>query len=160
MSARTAFARQRGVSLIELIMFVVIVGVAVAGIVTVMTQAITYSADPLIRKQAIASAESLLEEIELQDFVSVGGATNPVTQANRASEYHIVSDYNGFSTNGIFAVNDAASAGAVLVGYNASVAVAGAALGGIPAGSAVLITVTVTDPRGDAVVISGYRTAY
>jgi MSHA pilin protein MshD len=160
MSTRAAFARQRGVSLVELIMFIVIVGVAVAGIVTVMTQAITYSADPLIRKQAIASAESLLEEIELQDFVSVGGATNPVTQANRASEYHIVSDYNGFSTTGIFAVNDAASASAVLAGYNASVAVAGAALGGIPAGSAVLITVTVTDPRGDAVVISGYRTAY
>jgi MSHA pilin protein MshD len=140
-------------------MFIVIVGVAVTGIVTVMTQVITRSADPLIRKQAIASAESLLEEIELQDFVSVAGATNPVTQANRASEYHIVSDYNGFATAGIFPVNGA-SAVAGLESYTATVAVAGAALGGIPAGSAVLITVTVTDPRGDPVVISGYRTAY
>lgn len=159
MSARAAFLRQRGVSLIELIMFIVIVGVAVTGIVTVMTQAIAYSADPLIQKQAIASAESLLEEIELQDFVSVAGATNPVTQANRATEYHIVSDYNNFNTAGIFPVNGA-TAVAGLEGYSVNVVVAGAALGGIPAGNAVLITVTVTDPRGGQVQISGYRTAY
>jgi len=123
-----------------------------------MNQVTRHSADPLIHKQAMAAAESLLEEVELQDFISASGVTNAVTQANRASEYHIVKDYNGFATTGIFPVNGA-SAVAGLENYSASVAVADAGLGGIAAGSAVLITVTVTDPQGLPIQISGYRTA-
>ncbi|MBI5626895.1 MAG: prepilin-type N-terminal cleavage/methylation domain-containing protein [Nitrosomonadales bacterium] len=60
--------RQRGVSLIELIMFIVIVSVAVAGILLVMNVTTRGSADPLIHKQALAIAESLLEEVELMPF--------------------------------------------------------------------------------------------
>ena len=64
-----AACRQRGISLIELIIFIVIVSVALTGILLVMDQVTRHSADPLIRKQAIAIAESLLEEIELQDYI-------------------------------------------------------------------------------------------
>jgi MSHA pilin protein MshD len=60
--------RQNGLTLIELVMFIVIVGVALAGILMVMNITIRHSADPMIRKQALAIAESLLEEIELQPF--------------------------------------------------------------------------------------------
>jgi MSHA pilin protein MshD len=151
--------RQRGISLIELIMFIVIVSVAVAGILLVLNVTTKSSADPLIHKQALAAAQSLLEEIELQDFISAAGATTPVTQANRASQYHIVSDYQGFNTTGIYTVDGVAPI-AGLGNYNASVTVANAALNGIAAGNAVLITVTVTDPQGNAIQISGYRTAY
>ena len=59
---------QRGVSLIELIMFIVIVGVALAGILLVMNVTTKSSADPLVHKQALAIAESLLEEVELMPF--------------------------------------------------------------------------------------------
>ncbi|HUW76636.1 MAG TPA: type II secretion system protein [Gallionella sp.] len=153
--------RQYGISLVELIMFIVIVSVAVAGILLVLNVTTKSSADPLVRKQALAAAQSLLEEIELQDFIPATGATtpNPVTQANRASQYHIVSDYQGFNTTGIYTVDGTAP----IVGlekYNASVTVANAALNGIAAGNAVLITVTVTDPQGNAIQVSGYRTAY
>jgi len=142
-------------------MFIVIVSVAVAGILLVLNVTTKSSADPLVRKQALAAAQSLLEEIELQDFIPATGATtpNPVTQANRASQYHIVSDYQGFNTTGIYTVDGTAP----IVGlekYNASVTVANAALNGIAAGNAVLITVTVTDPQGNAIQVSGYRTAY
>jgi MSHA pilin protein MshD len=153
--------RQRGISLIELIMFIVIVSVALAGILLVLNVTTRSSADPLVHKQALAAAQSLLEEIELQDFISAGGATTPVTQANRASQYHIVSDYNGFpngATTGIYSVSGAPIAG--LEKYNVSVTVTNMALNGIAAGNAVLITVTVTDPQGNAMQISGYRTAY
>lgn len=150
---------QRGVSLIELIMFIVIISFALAGILVVMNTVMRQSADPLIHKQAIAAAESLLEEVELQDFISASGVTNAVTKDNRATEYHIVNDYNLFATSGILPVNSA-SAVAGLENYNARVDIAGAALGGIVAGSAVLITVTVTDPAGGTVQISGYRAAY
>ncbi len=59
---------QRGVSLVELIMFIVIVSVALAGILLVMNTTTRGSADPLIHKQALAIAESLLEEVELMPF--------------------------------------------------------------------------------------------
>jgi MSHA pilin protein MshD len=99
------FHRQHGASLIELVMFIVIIGIALAGILQVMDTVTGRSADTLIRKQSLAIAESLLEEIELQDFIAASGVTacppnptpNPVTQANRASGYHIVCDYNGFN---------------------------------------------------------------
>lgn len=61
-------SKQRGISLIELIMFIVIVSVALAGILLVMNVTTRGSADPLIHKQALAIAESMLEEIELMPF--------------------------------------------------------------------------------------------
>jgi MSHA pilin protein MshD len=60
--------RQRGVTLIELILFIVIVGVAVGGILTVMNLTNRGSADPVRRKQALIIAEGLLEEVELAKF--------------------------------------------------------------------------------------------
>jgi MSHA pilin protein MshD len=60
--------RQTGISFIELVMFIVIVSVGVAGVLSVMNMTTRHSADPLVRKQALAIAESLLEEIELQPF--------------------------------------------------------------------------------------------
>lgn len=60
--------RQRGVTLIELILFMVIVGVALAAIVGVMNLTTQRSADPVRRKQALMLAEALLEEVELAKF--------------------------------------------------------------------------------------------
>ncbi|MGB8517018.1 MAG: hypothetical protein WCD45_03925 [Gallionella sp.] len=157
MSTKTS--RQYGGTLIELIMFIVIVSVAIVGIMLVMNQISKNSADPLIRKQAIAVAYSLLGEIELQDFISSTGTSVAVTQSNRASAYHIVSDYNGFSTTGIYPVSGA-SVTSGLASYNASVAIVPTALGAIAAGSAVQINVTVTAPDGKTVTATGYRTAY
>ena len=160
--------RQRGASLVELILFIVIISIALAGILLVMNNVTGRSADTLIRKQALAVAESLLEEVALQDFISASNASatcphNQVTAANRASGYHIVCDYNGFSMPaGIADVSGIAVPG--LGSYSATVAVVDLALGAgaatILAGSAVQITVTVTDPQNNPVQVSGYRTAY
>ena len=49
--------KQRGVSLVELIMFIVIVSVALAGILLVFNVTTKGSADPLVHKQALAAAE-------------------------------------------------------------------------------------------------------
>ncbi len=68
MSTNATKHRQKGISLIELIMFIVIVSVGIAGILSVMNVTTKNSADPLLRKQALAIAESLLEEITLQPF--------------------------------------------------------------------------------------------
>lgn len=151
--------QQRGASLVELIMFIVIIGIALVALLAVMNMVTKGSADPMIHKQALAIAESLLEEVELQDFVAASGAAHtPVTLANRATTYHIISDYNNFAMSGITSINGNAASG--LGSYNASVAVSGVVLGGIPATSAVSITVTVTPPSGDPIKSVGYRTAY
>lgn len=59
---------QTGVTLVELVVFIVIVGVALAGVLKVLEITNRGSADPLIRKQALSIAESLLFEIEQQPF--------------------------------------------------------------------------------------------
>jgi Tfp pilus assembly protein PilV len=60
--------RQRGLSLVELVMFILIVGAAVAGIIGVIDVTTRSSADPMIHKQALAIAEAVLEEVQLQPY--------------------------------------------------------------------------------------------
>jgi len=154
----TPATKQRGISLIELIIFIVIISIALTGILLVMNQVTAHSADPLLRKQAMAAAESLLEEIELQDFPAASGAVTagPVTQANRTG-YHTVSEYNSFATTGIYALTGVAPI-AGLENYKASVSVVDQALGAVVAGSAVRITVTVATPQNENITLDGYRT--
>jgi MSHA pilin protein MshD len=68
MSSERLAMRQRGVTLVELILFIVIVGIALAGIVAVMNMTNRASVDPVRRKQALIIAEGLLEEVELAKF--------------------------------------------------------------------------------------------
>ena len=69
MCARTKSRdKQSGVTLIELVVFMVIVSVALVGVLKVLDITNRGSADPLIRKQALSIAESLLLEIEQQPF--------------------------------------------------------------------------------------------
>ncbi|NHZ65371.1 prepilin-type N-terminal cleavage/methylation domain-containing protein [Massilia genomosp. 1] len=65
---RPALARQRGISFVELIIFMVIIGVGLAGILSAMNLSTRTSADPLVRKQALMLAEGLMEEVQLARF--------------------------------------------------------------------------------------------
>jgi MSHA pilin protein MshD len=165
-------SKQRGASLIELIMFIVIISGALMGILSVMNVTTKYSADPLIHKQAIAVAESLLEEIELQDFIdqNTGSTTCPaaVTPTTRSTVYHIVACYDGYPNGGATTGISGMDGNAItsLANYTASVTIdkttSALGTGGntILAGSAVRITVTVTDPQNNPITIDGYRTKY
>lgn len=149
---------QRGFSLIELIMFIVIVSIALTGIMLVMNKTVGHSADTLLRKQALTVAESLLEEIEAQAVSGVTSCSNtPVVSSKRVFPYKIC-DYNNFVTSGVFDLSGAAVSG--LDSYNVAVSVTSHVLGNIPQGSAVQVTVTVTPPLGPVVAVTGYRTEY
>ena len=76
---------QRGLSLIELIIFIVVVGIALAGVLLVMNQTISHSSDPLVRKQVLAIAEALLEEVELMPFTYCDPDDANVTTAKAAT---------------------------------------------------------------------------
>src|SRR3970040_2446762 len=58
----------RGVTLVELIVFIVIVGVAMAGLFAAFDTITKASADPQVRKQVLAIAESLMDEVALMPF--------------------------------------------------------------------------------------------
>lgn len=68
MCARREVRRERGMTLLELIMFIVVIGIAAAGVVGVIGYATRASTDPMIHKQALAIAEALLEEAQLMPF--------------------------------------------------------------------------------------------
>ena len=58
----------RGLSLVELVVFIAVVGVAVAGVLAALNLSARASADPMTQKQALSIAEALLEEVQLQAF--------------------------------------------------------------------------------------------
>jgi MSHA pilin protein MshD len=75
-----------GFSLIEVVVFIVILGIAFVGMLTLYNRVTSASVDPMVRKQALAIASSLLEEIELHAFTfcdpddpNVYTATGPST---------------------------------------------------------------------------------
>ncbi len=61
-------SRQAGVTLIEQIVFIIVVSVGVIGLLSTLGPALRFSADPQLRKQQLAVAESLLAEILHQPF--------------------------------------------------------------------------------------------
>lgn len=173
---------ERGLSLIELLVFIVVVGVAVTGVVSVFSLNARSSADPVVRKQAVAIAESLLEEVLSKpytycdpDDANAETATSPAdcatmpetamapeadeTRYSNLTPYDNVNDYNGFSMTGI--VDISGNAIIPLAAYSASIQVQTAgAFNGILAGETLLVTVTVTAPGNHSVSLSGYRTRY
>lgn len=171
--------RQAGISLIELIIFIVIVSTAVAGVLSVMNVTTQHSADPLLRKQAQVIAASLLEEIELQPFTycdpddanaatatSAAGCTTtaeamgPETGETRYTtpQFDNVNDYNGFTMTGINDITNTPVTG--LGGYTASVAMTqdGASFG-LTADAVLKIDVTVS-AGNESLMLTGYRFRY
>jgi len=150
---------QTGVSLIEAVLFMVVVSVALAVLLKAFEQSAVASADPVLRRQSLAIAQSLLDEIRAKDFANPnpGGYAGPYNAIAR-SQFDDVMDYNGLALNGISDLSGAAVAG--LGAYSARVAVAGAAFGGVPASAGWHITVTVTDPIGQTLALVGYRANY
>jgi MSHA pilin protein MshD len=59
------FNCRRGFTLIEMIVFIAVVSIALVGILLVLNVTVAKSADPMIRKNMLSIAESLLEEVEL-----------------------------------------------------------------------------------------------
>lgn len=68
MCTRARLPRQAGVTMVELIVFIVIVSTAVAYVLDTFGKLSARSADPFLRKQAMLRAESLLEEVSQAHF--------------------------------------------------------------------------------------------
>ena len=172
---------QAGISLIELIMFIVIVSVGVVGILSVLNVTTQKSTDPQIRKQMLAVAEALLEEVQFKPFtycdpddanaataLSSADCTGGTAGANDESKLPLgpeagetratfdnVSDYNGLNLSPASDIN-----GNTIIGYSATVSVTQQQLeASVPLDASLRITVTVTH-GSDSLSLSGYRLRY
>lgn len=176
--------RERGLTLIELVMFIAILAVGIAGLLAVLNVTARASADPVAPKQALAIAEALLEEIALMPFTycdpddaqaatatsaSIGPtgcaatieAAGPEAGESRFSAsapFDNVNDYHGYTLSGIRDIADTPIAG--LENYAVAVAVVPTALGSIGAADALRITVSVSAGGVSLATLEAYRTRH
>ena len=136
-----------GFTLIELIIFIVVVSAGLAGILSVMNTTVKSSADPMVRKQAIALAESVLEEVLQKAYADPDG-TN--AGENGRTDWDNVDDYNGKTKADL-------SLPAAVADYSVLITVSdGQAALGIEARK---VTVSVSKDA-ESITLTGYRTNY
>ncbi len=155
--------RQSGVTLIEMVVSIVVIGIALSGTLLAIRSATRASVDPMILHQATAIAEAYLEEILLKPFydpdTGSGGGVCPSAEASR-SLYDNVCDYQGVDDSGPKDQNGSVVAG--LSAYRVRVSVDTTATLGALTGSTQVVRVDVRVTHSDLVdaSISAYRTEY
>lgn len=150
--------RMSGVTLIEVIVFIVVVNLALVAVLQIYGQAVVNSVDPIVRIRASELARATLDDVLTRKFDEAtpsGGA--PACGSTGApacvgvaadGDYDDVGDYNGYTDSSYS-------------GYPISVAVAyaGGDLG-LSNTAAKKITVTVGMPDGNSVVLAAYKANY
>jgi len=155
-----ASRRQFGVTLIELIVFIIVISLSLGALVQVVNQSVSSSVDPITRVRLLEIAQSQLDEVQSRKFdenTPTGGLPACVAAGcagigldagedlDDASTLDDVDDFHGYDTS-------------LVPGYTLLVQVfeAGVDLG-LAAAVAKRIEVTVTAPTGEIIMLSTYR---
>lgn len=151
-------SRDSGMTLIELILAIVIIGIGLAGVLLAFNASVSHSADPMIRKQMAAIADGMMEEILLKPFAVT--VPNPPFAGCARLTYNDVRDYNGYSSANICDIDGTLT----LSGYGVSVSVSPPALlpellSGVAASDQLTVRVNVTH-GSDSYALIGWRTCY
>jgi len=148
----------KGVSLFETIVFIVVISLALTALVRVYSQAVSASVDPVARTKGLELAQAQLDEILSRKFdenTPSGGipacdSADGVACAGIVPEgdFDDVGDFNGLVDNSV-------------AGYSVSVSVvdAGGDLG-LAASQARRISVVAALPGGDSLTLSVYKTNF
>jgi MSHA pilin protein MshD len=173
--------RQRGVTLVELIVSIVVISIGLAGVLVAMDRNTRSTGNPMIWHQAIAVGEAYMEEILLKPFDENRASGNPEAPASPSPDpgetdrtlFDDVNDYHNMINNGCINTTPACPALgdcpcnqkgdpiAGLRGYNITVTVdPTTTINGLGGGEVELVTVTVSGPNNTNVLLSGYRTDY
>ncbi len=145
----------RGFTLIELILFIVVVGVATAGLFAAINSSTVNNVNPLFQIRALELAQAQMDEIigKRYDDKSPNGGFPPCDSgevgavscdsSDGRGDLGDIDDYHGFNT-----------VPAAYGGFTMNVTVAGVTLDGRPTK---LITVTVDSAASEPVILSAYR---
>jgi MSHA pilin protein MshD len=143
-------ARERGTTLVELIIAIVVIAMAVTAVLGLLSAISIRSANSMNSTQAAAIASAYLDEALSKAYQDPDG----IVEVGRAN-FDDVRDYN-FVDNG---ARDAA--GNLVPGlgpYTVQISAAIAALGAVP--DAIQVDVRVTAPNGAVSMLTGFRTNY
>ncbi|MCW5619969.1 MAG: hypothetical protein KIS79_02540 [Burkholderiales bacterium] len=145
-----------GLTLIETIVFILVVSIASLGVLAAVNVTLLHGSDPLVRKQALTIAESLLEEMQRMPLPGCDADDGGLAGAGWTTD-----DSTPCAAD-VAALSGRRDVTAAHAGYHASVRVEPTPLGNaafsVP--DALLITVSVTGPGNEAVRLQGYRTRY
>lgn len=143
--------RMAGVTLVELVVAMVIVGVALAGLVSVYNRASIASTDPLITQQMLAIGETMMEEVMLKPYDSPTG-----TESTRA-QFDELDDYASYAKQAVTDVDGNAIAGLERYQVGVTVGPAAQTLPGVATTDVKRIVVTVWNGN-QSLVLTGWRT--
>lgn len=176
----TKHRHQRGLTLIELVIFIIIVSIGLAGVLLALNLTTRTSADPLIHKQLLSIAESILEEVEMQPFTwcdpddpkaanatRISSCSSPgATEGNGKATYNDVAETRGDAAFPLDNVSDyhgetisstvSGSNAGWPAGYQATVTVDKVALNTAPKSESLQITVTARCGT-QTLTLHGYR---
>lgn len=147
-----------GVTLIETMVFLVVVSIALVALVRVYTSAVTNSIDPVVRVRALELAQAQLDEILSRKF-DENTPTSGVPACDSAAgaaclgivgdgDYDDVGDYQGFVNNSD--PNHTLTVNVIAAGDEI----------GLPLTQARRITVSATIPGTSNLVLSAYKTNF
>jgi MSHA pilin protein MshD len=166
---------QRGFTLVELVIVIVLVGAMMAGMTALFVNNVGHSHRPFLAQRTLAVANAVMDEIlrkQWNEATPIGGGcvntgsgscpTGPAAVAigndgeGRAS-FDDIDDYNGLNQSP--PQDSSATAMPGYAGFSVSVTVSqpAAAWNGVPAADVRLITVSVTSPAGQTLALSTYR---
>lgn len=170
-------SRFAGVTLIELVIAIVVIGIGLAALTAVIINLTGRSADPVIQQQSYAIAQSYMEEILSQPFCdpndfsidchtacvasacgSCSGSTTPSGAPEVRATYDDVCDYNNIKNEPASDINGPIPS---LSGYLVTVTVAdtGINFNGLNSnsGQVVRIKVAVTHSNGYSTSLTAYK---
>jgi prepilin-type N-terminal cleavage/methylation domain-containing protein len=142
---------QRGLTLIELVTSITIIGLAGASVLGVLGYLSSASGSTLARTRAQDIAQLYLAEVLSRPFADPDATP---AEAPRA-QFDDIGDYAG--------LDDAAAqdqSGTFIAPWRVQVSVTPAALGSVPAANARRVEVRVDLPDGQVVIATGFRTRY
>lgn len=146
---------QRGLTLIELIVAMIIIGVGLAGVLGALSRTSVNSADPILVKQMTALAEGMMEEILLKPYPVAANAA-PLNACARDT-FNDVLDYSGYNQPACDTLgNPYIGLAAYQVGVTIGPAGGAMLTSGLPAADVREISVTVTN-GARSYTLRGYR---
>ncbi len=155
-----SYSRSKGFSLIELVITIVVLGIALSALTASLFSGVGRNADPLWQSKATQLSQAYLDEIlsmRYQESSPIGGGSidgcdidGPEEGIGNRSLFDDVDDYNGLSETADFLDTATASSYA---GYTVSIAVTCDEF----ATNSKLIVVTITSPANQNLVFSVIR---